>query len=58
MQKLTDQVARDKTDFKNKESLKRMQEKTQKVHAVNNEKKKREGQVKLERLEREQLLQD
>ena len=41
MQNLIDQVNRDKTDKKNKETLKRMQEKATRMNAVNTEKKRK-----------------
>ena len=48
-----DQVARDKTDLKNKELLKRMQEKAARINAVTNEKKRKEELDKFEKMERE-----
>ena len=57
MQNLIDQVAKDKTDLKNRETLKRMQEKAARINAVNNEKKRKEEEVRLERIDRAQVLQ-
>ena len=53
---MIDQVAKDKTDLKNRETLKRMQEKASRINAVNNEKKKKEEQKRIEMIDREQLL--
>ena len=44
MQNLMAQVNKDKTDMKNKELLKRMQEKAQRINSVQNEKNWRDGQ--------------
>lgn len=57
MMKLVDQVSRDKTDLKNRETLKKMQEKAAKINAVNNEKRRKEELDRLERFDREQILQ-
>ena len=56
MQNLIDQVGRDKIDNKNKESLKRMQQKAVRMNAVSNEKKVKDETINCERMEREQLL--
>ena len=56
MQKLIDQVTKDKTDLKNREALKRMQEKANWLNAVNNEKRRRNEMEQLERIENETLL--
>ena len=53
MQKLVDQVQRDKNDTKNREKLKILQEKSQRINAVTNERKRKEETDKLERLDRE-----
>ena len=49
-------MTRDKTDTKNKETLKRMQEKAARINAFTNEKRRKDDIVKMERIEREQLL--
>jgi len=56
MQNLINQVAKDKTDNKNKETLKRMQEKASRLNAVSHEKKLKEERGQLERMERQELL--
>ena len=56
MQNLIDQVARDKTDSKNKETLKRMQQKTAMLNAVQTEQKRKDELNRVEKIEREQLL--
>jgi len=53
MQNLIDQVGRDKIDNKNKESLKRMQQKAVRMNAVSNEKKVKDETINCERMERE-----
>ena len=47
------QVNKDKTDLKNKELLKRMQEKARKMNAYMNEKNQREEQKKIQKMERD-----
>ena len=56
IQNLIDEVARDKVDMKNKETLKRMQEKAQRINALQKEKEKKNEFDKFEKIEREQLL--
>ena len=56
MQNLIAQASRDKTDMKNKELLKRMQEKAKRINDFTNEKNRKEEQKSVEKMEREQLL--
>ena len=56
MTNLIDQVAKDKTDNKNKETLFRMKEKVSRINAVSTEKRYKDEQIKCERIERAQLL--
>ena len=56
MQNLINQVAKDKTDNKNKETLRRLQEKASRLNAVSNEKRFRDERVFMDKMEREQLL--
>ena len=56
MQNLIDQVAKDKTDLKNRETLKHMQEKAARINAVNYEKRRREEEKSLELVDRQQIL--
>ena len=56
MQNLIAQASRDKTDMKNKELLKRMQEKAKRINDFTNEKNRKEEQRSVEKMEREQLL--
>ena len=53
IQNLIDEVARDKVDLKNKETLKRMQEKAQRINALHREKDKKIEFNKFEKIERE-----
>ena len=53
IQNLIDEVARDKVDLKNKETLKRMQEKAQRINALHREKDKKTEFNKFEKIERE-----
>ena len=53
IQNLIDEVARDKVDLKNKESLKRMQEKAQRLNALQREKDRKNQCTEFERVERE-----
>eukprot|EP00353_Schmidingerella_taraikaensis_P017141 CAMPEP_0185605506 /NCGR_PEP_ID=MMETSP0436-20130131/4089_1 /TAXON_ID=626734 ORGANISM="Favella taraikaensis, Strain Fe Narragansett Bay" /NCGR_SAMPLE_ID=MMETSP0436 /ASSEMBLY_ACC=CAM_ASM_000390 /LENGTH=68 /DNA_ID=CAMNT_0028236727 /DNA_START=321 /DNA_END=527 /DNA_ORIENTATION=+ len=56
MQNLVAQASRDKTDMKNKELLKRMQEKAKRIDDFTNEKNRKEELKNVEKMEREQLL--
>ena len=53
MQNLIKQVAKDKTDSKNKDTLRRMKERVSRLNAVNNEKRMKDENIQMERLERE-----
>lgn len=50
-------MARDKTDVKNKEILSRIQEKAARINAVTAEKMRKDEQSRLEKMEREKLLE-
>ena len=50
---MIDEVARDKVDLKNKDTLKRIQEKAQRINAVHREKDKKNEFNKFEKIERE-----
>lgn len=53
MQNLIDQVAKDKTDNKNKETLKRIQDKAAMMNAVSNEKRYKDEIAIIDKMERE-----
>ena len=57
MQNLVEQAARDKTDQRNKELLKRMHEKALRINAITSEKNRKEEIEKVQRMASEQLLQ-
>lgn len=56
MQNLIKQVAKDKTDSKNKDTLRRMKEKVSRLNAINTEKRLKDECISMEKKEREELL--
>ena len=56
MQNLIKQVAKDKTDNQNKDTLRRMKEKASRINAINHEKRLKDENINMEKFERETLL--
>ena len=56
MQTLITQLAKEKTETKNKEHWRRINEKTQKINAVNNERMRKDGFAKSGKIDDQDML--